>query len=103
MKQLVIACLLLITAVSSVEAQVTFGGGSTRRRPDSAPKPKNVRGIVQDARGNPLPGARVFVRNMKTNVTRTLQVDDKGMYSVFALPPDVDYEVTAEFRGQVTP
>jgi pimeloyl-ACP methyl ester carboxylesterase len=25
------------------------------------------------------------------------------MYSVFALPPDVDYEVTADFRGQVSP
>ena len=103
MKRSLLAFLLVIAVAGSVEAQVTFGGGSTRRRPDSAPKAKNVRGIVQDLRGNPLPGARVFIKNLKTTVTRTLVVDDKGAFAVFALPPDVDYEVTADFKGQTTP
>ena len=105
MKKTLFVCLLLFTVAASApsaDAQVTFGGGATRRRPDAGPKPKNVRGIVQDLRGNPLPGARVFIRNVKTNVTRTVLADEKGAYSVFALPPDVDYEVTSDFRGQTS-
>ena len=103
MKKSLIVVLLLLAMGAGAEAQVTFGGGSTRRRPDSGPKPKNVHGIVQDARGKPLPGARVFVRNVKTNITRTITVDDNGAYAVYALPPDVDYEVTADFKGQTSP
>ncbi len=74
----------------------------TRRRPDTGPKPKNIHGIVQDLRGQPLAGAKVFVRDMKTNVVRTLTVDPKGLYSIFALSPSVDYEVHAEFLGAVS-
>ena len=103
MKKSLIIVLALLTSLVSAEAQVTFGGGSTRRRADSAPKPKNVRGIVQDLRGKPLPGARVFIKNLKTTVTRTILVDEKGAYAVFGLPPDVDYEITADFKGQTAP
>src|SRR6185503_10510153 len=39
---------------------------------------------------------------MKTNVMRTLETDQKGEYKVFALTPDVDYELYAEFKGKVS-
>jgi pimeloyl-ACP methyl ester carboxylesterase len=73
-----------------------------RRRPDPGPQAKNIKGVVQDMRGRPLADARVFVRDMKTNVTRTLTTDPQGVYSIFALPPNIDYEVYADFRGQST-
>jgi pimeloyl-ACP methyl ester carboxylesterase len=73
-----------------------------RRRADTGPKPKNVHGAVQDARGKPIAGARVFIRDMKSNVTRTLTTDQEGIYKVYALPPTVDYEVYAEFKGQAS-
>src|SRR5260370_11555314 len=60
---------------------------------DAEPKPKNVHGIVQDLRGGPLPGARVFLKDMKTKVVRTLDTDQNGEYKVYALPPTVDYEL----------
>src|SRR5689334_17472988 len=101
--KILILLLAMLTVGLYAEAQFTFGRGSTRRRPDTGPKPKNVHGVVQDIRGNPLPGVRVFIRNVKTNVTRTVTVDEKGMYAVYALPPDVDYEVTADFKGQASP
>jgi len=71
-----------------------------RPRADTGPKPKNVHGIVQDLRGSPLPGARVFLKDMKTKVIRTLETDQNGEYTVFALPPTVDYELYAEFKGK---
>jgi dienelactone hydrolase len=71
-----------------------------KARRDTGPKPKNIHGIVQDVRGTPLAGARVFVKDMKTNVVRTLETDPKGEYKVFALTPTVDYELYAEFKGK---
>jgi pimeloyl-ACP methyl ester carboxylesterase len=72
---------------------------SAKRRPDPGPMPKNIHGIVQDARGRPLAGARVFIKDKKTNVAQTRVTDAQGMYQIFALPPTVDYEVYAEFKG----
>jgi pimeloyl-ACP methyl ester carboxylesterase len=79
----------------SAEAQLL---PKTRR--DAGPKPKNIHGIVQDLRGKPLIGARVFLKNLKTNVSRTLETDQNGEYKVFGLPPDVDYELYADFKGK---
>jgi len=73
-----------------------------RRRADTGPKAKNVHGIVQDLRGKPIAGARVFVRDMKTNVVRTLTADQDGLYKIYALPPAVDYEISAEFKGKTS-
>ena len=73
-----------------------------RRRVDTGPKPKNVHGVVQDLGGKPLVGARVFVRDLKTNVVRTLTTDQDGLYKIYALPPTVDYEISAEFKGKAS-
>jgi dienelactone hydrolase len=73
-----------------------------KTRRDTGPKPKNIHGIVQDSRGKPLAGARVFLKNMKTNVTRTLETDQNGEYKVYALPSAVDYELYAEFKGKIS-
>jgi pimeloyl-ACP methyl ester carboxylesterase len=70
-----------------------------KNRRDTGPKPKNIHGVVQDARGKPLIGARVFVKDMKSNVTRSLDTDQRGEYRVAGLTPTVDYEVYAEFKG----
>ena len=81
----------------SAEAQLF---PKTRR--DTGPKPKNIHGIVQDLRGKPVVGARVFLKNMKTNVVRTLETDQNGEYKVFGLAPDVDYELYADFKGKAS-
>jgi dienelactone hydrolase len=81
----------------SAEAQLF---PKTRR--DTGPKPKNVHGIVQDMRGKTLVGARVFLKNMKTNVIRTLETDQTGEYKVYGLEPTVDYEIYAEFKGKTS-
>lgn len=73
-----------------------------KTRRDTGPKPKNVHGVVQDLRGKTLPGARVFLKNMKTNVIRTLEADQTGEYKVYGLEPTVDYEIYAEFKGKTS-
>jgi pimeloyl-ACP methyl ester carboxylesterase len=93
----IIFLLLLLIAIP-VEAQF----GTPPRRRDEGPKPKNVHGIVQDLRGRPLAGARVFIRDKKTNVSRTIETDAEGLYRVFALSPTVDYEIYAEFKGKAS-
>jgi pimeloyl-ACP methyl ester carboxylesterase len=63
-------------------------------------RPKNVSGLISDLRGQPLPEARVFVRNLATGVTRTQVSDNDGIYNFYGLPQDADYEVFAEFEGK---
>ncbi len=73
-----------------------------KARPDNVIKPKNIHGVVQDLRGSPLPGARVYLKDMKSRVVRTLEADQTGEYKVFALSPTVDYELYAEFKGKAS-
>ena len=73
-----------------------------KARPDNVIKPKNIHGVVQDLRGSPLPGARVYLKDMKSKVVRTLEADQSGEYKVFALSPTVDYELYAEFKGKAS-
>ena len=83
----------------AIPAEAQFG---TARRRDTGPKPKNVHGVVQDLRGKALVGARVFIRDMKTNVVRTIETDAEGLYRVYSLSPTVDYEIHAEFKGKAS-
>ncbi len=59
-------------------------------------KTKSVRGTVTDVSQNGISGAKVFVRNTKKNITTVLVTDEKGVFSVFGLDPQFDYEVHAE-------
>lgn len=83
---------------------ITIGGGRTipRVRPDTGPKPKTIHGTVEDSEGKALEGAHVMVRDLKTNVTRTLTTNAAGVYSGTGFPPGSDYEVIAEYRGQIS-
>ena len=96
-KSVFLCVLLSLCLGASAEAQLF---PKTRR--DTGPKPKNIHGIVQDVRGTRLAGARVFVKDMKSSVIRTLETDQNGEYKVFALTPTVDYEVYAEYKGKAS-
>jgi pimeloyl-ACP methyl ester carboxylesterase len=94
--------LAFLSSVLIMLCSVSFSYGQSFPRPrrDSGPKLKTVHGLILDARGNPLLGARVFIRDMKTKIVRTLQTDPAGAYRVSGLTPTVDYEVYAEFKGK---
>jgi predicted esterase len=68
-------------------------------RPQSEDAIKNIRGLVTDVRGTPVAGARVFIRDVGANVTRTHATDEEGVYVVNGLPAAADYEVHVTYNG----
>jgi len=92
----------VVLIVFLMAALPVYGQLFPKARPDNVIKPKNIHGIVQDLRGSPLPGARVYLKDMKTKVIRTLEADQNGEYKVFALSPTVDFELYAEFKGKAS-
>ena len=64
---------------------------------------KTVHGIVIDKAENPIPGAIVFLKNLQTKSVRSSFADDDGKYRFSGLDPNTDYELHAEFKGDVSP
>jgi hypothetical protein len=66
------------------------------------PTEKSVSGVVTDAGGNPVPGAIVQLKNMKTLQVRSFIAKDTGEYVFTGLPLDADYELKAESNGKMS-
>lgn len=82
--------LLLVTAFAAVSAsaqtQITTGV---------------IQGNVEDEHGATVPGATVEVKNVDTNLTKTLTTDDNGRFVFLQLPPG-RYTLTASKQGFAT-
>jgi len=64
---------------------------------------KTVHGLVLDKSENALPEALVFLKNLQNNSVKTSFADDQGNYRFSGLDPNADYEIHAEFKGDVSP
>ena len=64
------------------------------------PTEKSVSGIVTDAGGNPIPGAVVQLKNMKTLQIQSFIAKEKGDYYFHGLSADVDYQLHAQANGK---
>ena len=62
-----------------------------------------VHGIVKDERDNPVKGALVNLKNLKTNQTLTDITQADGKYSFDELSREQDYELSATLSGKTTP
>jgi hypothetical protein len=60
-----------------------------------------IQGTVQDEQGGAVPGTSVEVKNVGTNLTRTLTTDDGGRFVFLQLPPG-RYTLTASKQGFAT-
>jgi hypothetical protein len=60
-----------------------------------------IQGTVVDANGGIVPGATVEIKNLETNVSRTLTSDDGGRFVALALQPG-KYSVTVTKQGFAT-
>src|SRR5919202_1277639 len=83
-----LACLFFVTTAVSASAQTQITTGT-------------VQGTVEDEHGAVVPGATVEVRNVETNLTRTLTTDDGGRFVFLQLPPG-RYTLTASKQGFAT-
>lgn len=82
------SCLLLcmILAVALLPAQNSAGNGA-------------VSGIVQDASGAVVPGAKVVVANVDKGIRRELESNGSGVFSAPALVPSAGYSLTVTKQG----
>jgi hypothetical protein len=60
-----------------------------------------IQGTVIDANGAVVPGANVEIKNLDTNLSRSLTTDDEGRFISLALPPG-NYSVTVSKQGFAT-
>src|SRR5262245_24782233 len=60
-----------------------------------------IQGAVTDPTGAAVPGAKVEVRNLDTNLTRNLDTDESGRFAFLQLPPG-RYALTASKAGFAT-
>src|SRR5205814_6061040 len=60
-----------------------------------------IQGTVTDTNGAIVPGATVEIKNLDTNLSRTLTTDDGGRFVALALPPG-PYSVTVKKQGFAT-
>ena len=57
-----------------------------------------ISGIVTDASGLAVPGVSVTLANQATNVARTVQTNESGLYVISAIPPGT-YDMKVELSG----
>lgn len=62
-----------------------------------------VHGIVKDQKDNPLSGALVNLKNLKTKQVVTFITKTDGKYMFDGLSREEDYEISALFSGKSTP
>src|SRR5580765_2733193 len=60
-----------------------------------------IQGAVTDANGAVVPGANVEIKNLDTNLSKTLTTDEGGRFVALALPPG-KYSVTVTKQGFAT-
>jgi hypothetical protein len=64
---------------------------------------RTIAGRILVAEEQPVKGATVFLRNLKTRAIRTYTTDEKGHFRFAQISMAEDQEVWAELNGQKTP
>jgi len=57
---------------------------------------RTVHGVVLDKSENLVSESVVYLKNVRTNIVRTLYTDASGKYRFSGLDPNVDYEIYAQ-------
>src|SRR4051795_12018699 len=78
--------ILMIAFAAFAQTQITSG---------------NIQGTVTDANGASVPGATIEIKNLDTNLSRTLTTDEDGRFIALALPPG-PYSLTVSKSGFAT-
>jgi hypothetical protein len=67
---------------------------------DKQNQAKSLTGTVVGEGEVPLPQSVVYLKNMKTLAVKSFIADDQGMFRFYALSPNTDFQVYAEYNGQ---
>ncbi|HBY59333.1 MAG TPA: carboxypeptidase regulatory-like domain-containing protein [Solibacterales bacterium] len=83
-----------------------FAAAQLTNKKREKPQDTSVRaltGVVRDAEENPVEGAVVKLKDMKTLQVRSFITPADGTYHFHGLSRTVDYEVKADSKGAATP
>lgn len=67
------------------------------------PTTRSIQGTVVDAKGSPVPGAIVLLKDTKTLQVRSYVAQKDGRYHFYGLSSDINYELRAEANGMTSP
>jgi carboxypeptidase family protein len=97
---LVRARVLFLPALAVFLAAAVLPGAAQDKK---QPLLKTVHGMVLDKSEDAIPGAIVFLKNLQNKTVKSSFSDDGGKYRFSGLDPNTDYEIHAEFKGDVSP
>jgi len=103
MKKFLGLLLIAMSLVVCAPAQLTLplGGSSTEPTPKKIkPTSKILNGTVTDKADQPIPGAVVYLKNMKTLAVKSFFAEKDGSYRFPQLALNTDYEIYAEKDGK---
>jgi hypothetical protein len=60
---------------------------------------RSIEGLVLDAKGKPITGAVVLLKNTKTLQVRSYIAQPDGSYRFFGLSTDINYQLRAQAQG----
>jgi hypothetical protein len=60
---------------------------------------RTVTGLVWDQMENPIAGAVIQLKNVRTLQVKSFITQEKGSYYFHGLDPNVDYQLTAQYEG----
>src|SRR5271169_6554254 len=100
-----ILCLAAIAMVSvgcmALQLTLPLGGSSSEPSPKKTrPTSKMLSGSVLDKSDQPVPGAVVYLKNMKTLAVKSFFAQKDGSYRFPQLALNTDYEIYAEKDGK---
>jgi hypothetical protein len=102
MKNFAFVLMIATIFVTGAAAQLTLplGGSSGPTEKKTKPTSKMLTGTVWDKSDKPIPGAVVYLKNMKTLAVKSFFAEKDGSYRFPQLALNTDYEVYAEFDGK---
>ncbi|MBS1835058.1 MAG: carboxypeptidase regulatory-like domain-containing protein [Acidobacteria bacterium] len=89
---------LLVCLVLALAPGWVMSGQSKKEKAEEAAK-RSVEGVVNDAEEQPVEGAIVQLKNLKTLQVRSFVTKSDGRYHFYGLSMNQDYEIKGEFSG----
>ena len=96
---LAVAALSVSCMAWQINLPITGGGLGSTPKP-TRPTSKMLSGTVQDKNDQPIAGAVVYLKNMKTLAVKTFFAQQDGTYRFPQLALNTDYEIYAEKDGK---
>jgi Carboxypeptidase regulatory-like domain len=102
MKKLSLALVIAMILASCAAAQINLplNGSGPPSEKKTKPTSKMLTGTVWDKSDKPIPGAVVYLKNMKTLAVKSYFADKDGAYRFPQVALNTDYEVYAEIDGK---